>query len=206
MTMILSFALSRLIRGVAINQEARLLDPLGPSMSQFDETTISRYPHKVLEWGIEALDRCVDGIKSDTVVHVCYGYPRPNSPKRPIVDSYPTIIAALDKSNIDVLALEFEGANLDPALMKACPSKKVMFGCVFNSDSVWFTWPTARSRPGTATTPTCITSTCARDSAAASCSVYAVPPHGYLRGVASSSTGTIPTGTCTTRKPAPRVT
>lgn len=120
----------------AINQEARLLDALGPAMIQFDEPCFSRYPDKVEEWGIEALNRCVEGIESDTIVHVCYGYPRPGSPKRPIVDSYPTIIAALDKSNIDVLALEFEGANLDPALLKACPSKKVMFGCVFNSDAV----------------------------------------------------------------------
>ena len=120
----------------AINQEARLLDALDPAMIQFDEPAFSRYPDKVLEWGIEALNRCVSGIKSETAVHICYGYPRPGSPKRPIVDSYPTIIAALEKSNIDVLALEFEGANLDPALLRACPSKKVMFGCVFNTDSV----------------------------------------------------------------------
>jgi len=120
----------------AINRKARLLDALGPAIIQFDEPTFSRYPDKVLEWGIEALDRCVEGIEAETAVHVCYGYPRPGSPKRPIVDSYPTIIAALEKSRINVLALEFEGANLDPALLKACPSKKVMFGCVFNSDGV----------------------------------------------------------------------
>lgn len=120
----------------AINKEARLLDELGPAIIQFDEPCFSRYPEMVLEWGIEALDRCIAGLKAETAVHVCYGYPRPNSPKRPIVDSYPTIIAALENSKIDILALEFEGANLDPALLKACPSKKVMFGCVFNSDSV----------------------------------------------------------------------
>jgi 5-methyltetrahydropteroyltriglutamate--homocysteine methyltransferase len=120
----------------AINQEARLLDALDPAIIQFDEPTFSRYPDKVLDWGIEALNRCIVGIKSETAVHICYGYPRPGTPKRPIVDSYPTIIAALEKSDIHILALEFEGANLDPALLKACPSKKVMFGCVFNSDAV----------------------------------------------------------------------
>jgi 5-methyltetrahydropteroyltriglutamate--homocysteine methyltransferase len=120
----------------AINKEARLLDALGPAMIQFDEPTFSRYPDKVLDWGIDALNRCIAGLKAETVVHICYGYPRPGTRKRPIVDSYPTIIAALEKSDIDVLALEFEGANLDPALLKECPSKKVMFGCVFNSDSV----------------------------------------------------------------------
>ena len=120
----------------AINREARLLDALGPAMIQFDEPTFSRYPDKVLDWGIEALNRCVAGLKAETVVHICYGYPRPGTPKRPIIDSYPTIVAALNSSDVDVLALEFEGANLDPEVLKACPSKKVMFGCVFNSDSV----------------------------------------------------------------------
>lgn len=119
----------------AINAEARLLDAFGPAMIQFDEPTFSRYPDQVLDWGIEALDRCVEGLSSDTAVHVCYGYPGTGAPSRPINDSYPTIIAALDASKIDVLALEFEGGNLDPAILRACPSKKVMFGCVFNDDS-----------------------------------------------------------------------
>jgi len=118
----------------AINAEARLLDALGPTVIQFDEPCFSRYPDLVLDWGIDALNRCVEGVNAETAVHVCYGYPIPESPNRPINDSYPTIIAALEESKIDVLALEFEGGNLDPALLRACPSKKVMFGCVFNKD------------------------------------------------------------------------
>ena len=55
---------------------------------------------------------------------------------RPVNDSYETIIALLEQSNVDQLALEFEGANLDPKLLKNCPSKTVIFGCVFNSDEV----------------------------------------------------------------------
>ena len=42
----------------------------------------------------------------------------------------------LEQSNVDQLALEFAGANLDPRLLKKCPSKTVIFGCVFNSNSV----------------------------------------------------------------------
>ena len=49
----------------------------------------------------------------------------------------PMLVApALEGSSIDQLALEFEGSKLDPALLKACPSKTVLFGCVFNSDGV----------------------------------------------------------------------
>ncbi|MCZ6646620.1 MAG: 5-methyltetrahydropteroyltriglutamate--homocysteine methyltransferase [SAR324 cluster bacterium] len=115
----------------AMNAEARELDALGVEVIQFDEPVFSRYPHKVVDWGVAALDRCVDGLKATTAVHVCYSYPMPGVP-RPIVDSYPTILAALEQCKVQQLALEFEGSGLDPALLKACPSKTVLFGCVFN--------------------------------------------------------------------------
>jgi 5-methyltetrahydropteroyltriglutamate--homocysteine methyltransferase len=117
----------------AINREARLLDALGPAVIQLDEPVFSRYPEKTAEWGIEALDRCVEGLRCKTAVHICYGYPQPGLP-RPVVDTYPEIIAELERSRVDQLALEFEGPALDPRTLTLCPSKTVLFGCVFNSD------------------------------------------------------------------------
>ncbi len=117
----------------AINEEARELDKLGLEVIQFDEPVFSRYPDKVTAWGIEALDRCVAGLKATTAVHVCYSYPMPGVP-RPIVDSYRVILEALEHAEVDQLALEFQGSRLDPALLKACPSKTVLFGCVFNGE------------------------------------------------------------------------
>lgn len=117
----------------AINKEARLLDALGPAVIQIDEPVFSRYPQKTAEWGIEALDRCIEGLRCKTAVHVCYGYPQPGE-KRPIVDTYATIIGELNRSRVDQLALEFQGPLLDPKYLAACPGKTVLFGCVFNSD------------------------------------------------------------------------
>ena len=119
----------------AINKEAKLLDKLGVNVIQFDEPAFSRYPDKVEQWGIDALNLCVSNLNCSTAVHVCYGYPQPGL-LRPINDSYETIIALLEQSGVDQLALEFQGANLDPKLLKNCPSKTVIFGCVFNSDEI----------------------------------------------------------------------
>lgn len=117
---------------IALNEEARELDALGISVIQFDEPVFSRYPNKVSDWGIAALDRCVEGIKTaKTAAHICYSYPMPGVP-RPIVDSYPVILAALENSKIDQLALEFEASKLDPELLRLCPSKTVMYGCIDN--------------------------------------------------------------------------
>lgn len=115
----------------AINAEARLLDEAGADVIQFDEPVFSRYPRGVADWGIEALDRCCDGLRATTAVHVCYSYPMPGVP-RPIVDSYGVIIPAFERSKVAQRALEFEGPRLDPALLRARPSKTVLFGVVYN--------------------------------------------------------------------------
>ncbi|MCH8090474.1 MAG: 5-methyltetrahydropteroyltriglutamate--homocysteine methyltransferase [Chloroflexi bacterium] len=115
----------------ALNQEARDLEAAGAAVIQFDEPLFSRYPEKVSQWGIEALDRCIEGIEVETAVHICYSYPMPGVP-RPIVPSYPEILPEVEKSKVRQVALEFEAPALDPALLRLCPSKTVIFGCVSN--------------------------------------------------------------------------
>ena len=116
----------------ALNKEAHALAHAGASTVQFDEPVFSRYPDKVLDWGIDALDRSAHGVDAQTAVHVCYSYPLPSVP-RPIVPSYPTILPALNSSSIDQLALEFEAPTLPVDLLEMCPSKTVLFGCISNA-------------------------------------------------------------------------
>jgi 5-methyltetrahydropteroyltriglutamate--homocysteine methyltransferase len=115
----------------ALNEEARALDRLGASVIQFDEPVFSRYPDKVAEWGVDALDQCIEGVNAKTCVHVCYSYPMPGVP-RPIVDAYPVILSELERSKVDQLALEFEAPGFDPDLLLLCPTKTVLFGCIDN--------------------------------------------------------------------------
>ncbi len=117
----------------AINEEARELDALGPAVIQFDEPVFSRYPDYVADWGIEVLDRCLEGLSATTAVHICYSYPMPGVP-RPIQDSYPTILKELEKSKVDQVALEFEASGIDPKLLRLCPSKTIIFGCIDNGN------------------------------------------------------------------------
>ena len=117
---------------VALNGEALELEKQGAAVIQFDEPVFSRYPEKVVSWGIRALDRCLKGLTTaKSVAHICYSYPMPGVP-RPIVDSYPVILEALEDSKVDQLALEFEASKLAPSLLRRCPSKTVLFGCIDN--------------------------------------------------------------------------
>ena len=77
----------------ALDEEARELGRMGTAVIQFDEPVFSRYPDKVRAWGIAALDRAAAGIRhAASAVHVCYSYPMSGVP-RPIVVSYPVILA-----------------------------------------------------------------------------------------------------------------
>ena len=116
----------------ALNQEAKALSSAGALVVQFDEPVFSRYPEKVLDWGIKALDRSAHNVGAQTAVHVCYSYPLPGVP-RPTPPTYPTILPALERSAIDQLALEFQSPVLPVDLLTLCPSKTVLFGCITNT-------------------------------------------------------------------------
>ena len=58
---------------VALNKEALELEQQGAAVIQFDEPVFSRYPEKVVSWGIKALDRCLEGLSTaKSAAHICY--------------------------------------------------------------------------------------------------------------------------------------
>ena len=59
----------------ALNEELRDLQDAGCDVLEIDEPAMTRYHEKVFAYGAKALDRCLEGIRVPTVVHLCYGYP-----------------------------------------------------------------------------------------------------------------------------------
>jgi hypothetical protein len=57
-----------------LNDEARQLQDAGADVIQFDEPCFNIYLDKVQDWGIETLERCLEGITATKGVHICYGY------------------------------------------------------------------------------------------------------------------------------------
>ena len=117
----------------ALNKEAKALDARGPAVIQFDEPAFNSYPDMVSDWGIEALNRCADGLIAQTAVHICFGSSIPGW-VHPIKNNYPHLLRELENSKIDQLALEFQAPQSDPALLELCPSKTVIFGCINNAN------------------------------------------------------------------------
>ncbi|MCG6902572.1 MAG: hypothetical protein LJE68_07810, partial [Rhodobacter sp.] len=61
----------------ALNSEIRALAEAGCTYIQIDEPIFARKPDQALDFGIEALRRCFDGLPGTVtrVMHMCCGYP-----------------------------------------------------------------------------------------------------------------------------------
>ncbi|HEX2537649.1 MAG TPA: methionine synthase, partial [Pseudolabrys sp.] len=57
-----------------LNKEARALQADGVDVIQFDEPAFNVFMDEVPTWGVEALERAIDGLTCTTAVHICYGY------------------------------------------------------------------------------------------------------------------------------------
>jgi 5-methyltetrahydropteroyltriglutamate--homocysteine methyltransferase len=117
----------------ALNQELRELEAAGCDVIQIDEPAMTRYHEKAAAYGVRALDRCLEGITIPTIIHLCYGYP--GGGKRQHEYEYPELISLLMKSRIGGFSLEFARSGYDPALLKLCGDRLVVFGAVDPGDT-----------------------------------------------------------------------
>lgn len=112
----------------AINEEILDLQAAGCDVIQIDEPAMTRFHEKVAAYGARALDRCLEGVAVPTVVHLCYGYPGTGEPQHEY--RYPALLDMLMETRIGGFSLEFARSSYDPAILRACGDRIVMFGCI----------------------------------------------------------------------------
>jgi 5-methyltetrahydropteroyltriglutamate--homocysteine methyltransferase len=108
----------------AVNEELRDLKAAGADVVQIDEPYLQARPEAAREYALEAIDRALDGIEGDTVLHTCFGYAH-------IVHDRPSgypFLAELDACRATHLSLEAAQPGLDPAVLRALPSKSILLG------------------------------------------------------------------------------
>lgn len=112
----------------AMNQEILDLQAAGCDVIQIDEPAMTRFHEKVAAYGARALDRCLEGVVVPTIVHLCYGYPGTGEPQHEY--RYPDLLDILMETRIGGFSLEFARSSYDPAILRGCGERIVMFGCV----------------------------------------------------------------------------
>jgi 5-methyltetrahydropteroyltriglutamate--homocysteine methyltransferase len=59
---------------VAVNEEIKDLFAAGADVVQIDEPWMQSSPDKARKYGVDALNRALDGVQGTTAVHICFGY------------------------------------------------------------------------------------------------------------------------------------
>jgi len=114
----------------AVNAEIRDLFAAGADIVQIDEPWMQQHPDKAREYGLEALDRALDGITGTVAVHLCFGYAA-------VVHDKPagySFLPELERSRAQQISIEAAQPRLDHAVLAALPTKTVILGVIDLAD------------------------------------------------------------------------
>jgi 5-methyltetrahydropteroyltriglutamate--homocysteine methyltransferase len=118
-----------------LNQEARELEAAGVDIIQFDEPSFNVFFDEVKDWGVAARERAAEGLRAETVVHICYGYGiKANTDWKATLGSewrqYEESFPLLQQSAIDIVSLECQHSHVPMELIELIRGKKVMLGAI----------------------------------------------------------------------------
>jgi 5-methyltetrahydropteroyltriglutamate--homocysteine methyltransferase len=108
----------------AVNEELRDLKAAGADVVQIDEPYLQARPEPAREYAVEAINRALDGIEGETVLHTCFGYAHI---VRDRPSGYP-FLGELNGCAATHLSLEAAQPNLDPEVLRKLPDKTIVLG------------------------------------------------------------------------------
>ena len=116
---------------VALNAEIRDLFSAGADVVQIDEPYMQARPDEAREFGLEALNRALDGVKGTTAVHICFGYAALIHARSTAYSFLPELAGC----HCQQVSLETAQPNLDCSILKTLNGKKIMLGTLDLGDT-----------------------------------------------------------------------
>jgi 5-methyltetrahydropteroyltriglutamate--homocysteine methyltransferase len=108
----------------AVNEELRDLKAAGADVVQIDEPYLQARPEPAREYAIETIDRALDGIDGETVLHTCFGYAHIVKDR---LSGYP-FLRELDDCAATHISIEAAQPKLDAEVLRELPSKTIVLG------------------------------------------------------------------------------
>jgi 5-methyltetrahydropteroyltriglutamate--homocysteine methyltransferase len=108
----------------AVNAEIRDLFAAGADIVQIDEPYMQARPAKAREFGVEAVQRALDGVNGVTAVHICFGYAALIH-ERPSGYSFLPEFAA---TSVDQISIETAQSCLECSALEGLRGKQIMLG------------------------------------------------------------------------------
>jgi 5-methyltetrahydropteroyltriglutamate--homocysteine methyltransferase len=108
----------------AVNEEIHDLKAAGADVVQIDEPYLQARPEPAKEYALGAINRALEGIEGDTVLHTCFGYAHIVKER---LSGYP-FLRELDDCAATHVSLEAAQPSLDPEVLRDLPSKVIVLG------------------------------------------------------------------------------
>jgi 5-methyltetrahydropteroyltriglutamate--homocysteine methyltransferase len=108
----------------AVNEELRDLKAAGADVVQIDEPYLQARPEPAREYALDAIDRALDGIEGETILHTCFGYAHIVKDR---LSGYP-FLRELNDCAATHISLEAAQPDLDPEVLRDLPDKTIVLG------------------------------------------------------------------------------
>ena len=114
----------------AVNDEIKDLFAAGADIVQIDEPYMQARPEKARQYGLNALNRALEGVTGTTCVHICFGYAA-------IIHERPSgysFLPELRGCGCKQVSIETAQSKLDCSVLAQLDDKQIMVGCIDLSD------------------------------------------------------------------------
>jgi 5-methyltetrahydropteroyltriglutamate--homocysteine methyltransferase len=110
----------------ALNAEIRDLFAAGADVVQIDEPYMQARPEEARAFGVDALNRALEGVTGNTAVHICFGYAA-------IIHVRPSAYSFLPElahCRCRQVSIETAQSNLDCSILQSLAGKKIILGVI----------------------------------------------------------------------------
>jgi len=126
----------------AVNAEIKDLFAAGADIVQVDEPYMQARAEKARKFGVQVLDRALEGVTGTTAVHICFGYAA-------IIHQRPSgysFLPEFEASKVQQISIETAQSKLDCAVLEKLPGKTILLGVLDLSDMTIETPETVAAR------------------------------------------------------------
>jgi 5-methyltetrahydropteroyltriglutamate--homocysteine methyltransferase len=109
----------------AVNGEMKDLFAAGADIVQIDEPYMQARPEEARRYGVDTINRALEGISGTTALHICFGYALTMKQKAPVYD----FLAELEQSHVRQISVETAQSKLDCSTLSSL-SKTIILGVI----------------------------------------------------------------------------
>ena len=110
----------------AVSEEIKDLFRAGADVVQIDEPYMQARPEEARAYGLDVLNRALEGVTGNTAVHICFGYAA-------IIHSRPSgysFLSELAQCSCRQISIETAQSNLDCSVLRGLAGKKIILGVI----------------------------------------------------------------------------